>query len=356
MGLPKYVLNWDELTAPLKKELLKLIDDAIKDKYPEINTDNIEADLEAILELLPSDHYEDLKRKIDAFIYKNIVGIQKIEGVYLDIPPLVKSTQHDFKYDKDVYLTGLHVDQNGWKKEDRWRLVINKVHLMKNVATKEVGEHKFFNTFYKVNANTPISFILDNNSGNSREIMLDLEYIEGDEITINPPSTDLPPSGSTILFLDVSGSMWGLCDQMSNLMVTFLQNLSESDTVSVCFVSGIDDKHTKGTYFYEKHDFSNKDKAMEFLGISSNIPKKTGGTYDIVTVKAVLDYNLNKFTNYVFCTDQLLESAPRSDFKTKLISFFTEKQNVYSIPTEPSFIYYWDDVFNNTGLFKPIKI
>lgn len=51
-------------------------------------------------------------------------------------------------------------------------MIINKIGL------KEIGEHKYFNTFYKVNANTPISFILSNNSGNSRQVTVDLEYIE----------------------------------------------------------------------------------------------------------------------------------------------------------------------------------
>lgn len=185
-GLPKYIVNFDELTDPLKLELLRLIGDAIKEQHPELNTNDIEKKLKEISDILPANHYKDIKRKIDAFIYSKIEGIQKIDSVLLDIPPIIKSTQHDFKHTKDVYLTGLHVDQNGWKKEDRYHLSINGVNIIQNATIKEIGEHKYFNTFYKVNANTPISFILENNSGNSRETLIDLEFIEGFEITITP--------------------------------------------------------------------------------------------------------------------------------------------------------------------------
>jgi len=192
-GLPKYIVNWEELTEPLKYELLKLIDDAFKDQYPQINTHDIEAALEAIRDLLPANHYQDLQHKIDQFVYHKVIGIQKAEGSYLDIPPIIKKTQYDFMYDKDVFLTGFHIDQTGWKKEDRYNLIVNKQYLIKNAATKEIGEHKHFNTFFKVNANTPISFVLENNSGNSRETAIDLEYIEGSEITLDPPP---PPPDS----------------------------------------------------------------------------------------------------------------------------------------------------------------
>lgn len=210
MSLPKYVVNWEELTEPLKKQLLKLIVEAFKDKYPQIDTDNIEELLEAMSDLLPAEHYKDLARKIDDFVYKKIEGIQKVEGALLDIPPIIKKTQYDFKYEKDVYLTGFHVDQNGWKKEDRYHLIIDKKYVIKNAATKEIGEHKYFNTYFKVIANTPISFILENNSGNSRETMIDLEYIEGTEITIIPPPPPTPDSPTDEYWMDQITNPWDI--------------------------------------------------------------------------------------------------------------------------------------------------
>lgn len=188
MSLPKYVVNFDELTDKLKKELLGLIDDELRNKYPQLDTNNIEALLEDLKELLPSKQYRGLKNKIDKFIY-NIEGMQKIEGRLLDIPAIRGDYKEIFKFDKDIFLTGLHINQTGWKKEDTYDLEVNKNKIINKAATKEIGEHKYFNTFYKVNANTPISFILDNRSGNSRQVMVDLEYIQGTEITeeIKPP-------------------------------------------------------------------------------------------------------------------------------------------------------------------------
>lgn len=211
-GLPKYVVNWEELTQPLKEELLKIITDALKSKYPQVNAHNLEAILESIEDLLPSNYYQDLQRKIDDFVYKKVEGIQKVYGAYLDIPPIIKETQHDFKFDKDIFITGFHVDQTGWKKEDRYNLIINKQHLIKNAATKEIGEHKYFNTYFKVNANTPISLILENNSGNSREIAVDLEYIEGTTITLNPPP---PPPTQDEYWIDQIPNNWDLAVVMN---------------------------------------------------------------------------------------------------------------------------------------------
>ncbi len=206
-GLPKYVVNFEELTEPLKNELLDIIVGELKYKYPQVNTHCIESIMENIISKLPANQYEDLKKKIYDFVYKKIEGIQKVEGALLDIPPIVKSTKYDFIYEKDVFLTGLHVDQNGWKKEDRYHLEINKKKIIKNAATKEVGEHKHFNTYYKVNANTPISFILENNSGNSRETMIDLEYIEGVETTIIPQP---PPVSDDEYWMDMIKNPWDL--------------------------------------------------------------------------------------------------------------------------------------------------
>lgn len=183
MSLPKYIINFDELTDDLRNKLLELIDDELKSKYPELNTNNIQALLEDIKELLPSMAYEGIKNKIDSLILKNIEGIQKVEGELLDIPPIIQDSNKVFKFDKDVYLTGLHLNQTGWKKQDKYSLIINKNKIISNAATKEIGEHKYFNTFLKVNANTPISFILHNLSGNSRQVALDLEFIEGTEST-----------------------------------------------------------------------------------------------------------------------------------------------------------------------------
>ena len=190
MSLPRYVVNFEELTNDLKKKILELIDDELRGKYPELNTNNIEALLEDLKELLPSTQYNMLKKRIESFIYYNHNGMQKNEGRLLDIPPLIMENKEEFVFDKDVFLTGLHVNQTGWKKEDTYTLEINKEKIIDNATIKEIGEHKYFNTFYKVNANTPISFILNNNSGNSRQTMVDLEYLIGEIATPPEPPID----------------------------------------------------------------------------------------------------------------------------------------------------------------------
>ncbi|RHW63435.1 hypothetical protein DZC34_14110 [Clostridium botulinum] len=192
MSLPKYIINFEELTEDLKNHLLSLIDDNIRTNYPEINTNNIQDLLQQLKGLLPSVQYEGLKKKIDTFIYRKIEGIQKVKGILLDIPAVQNDYKEQFKFDKDVYITGLHFNQTGWKKEDKYSLEINKIKIIDNATTKEIGEHKYFNTFYKVNANTPISFIFHNLSGNSRQIIVDLEYIDGEDsnIPIEPPGIE----------------------------------------------------------------------------------------------------------------------------------------------------------------------
>ena len=189
-GLPKYVVNFDELVDELKQDILSMINDAIRNKYPDLNFNNIESALANIKSMLPTAHYEGLKRAIDSFMYRKVTGDQKIDGAALDVPPIIQTVTHKFMFDHDVYLTGFHFNQTGWKKEDLYSLEINKNRIIDHATIKEIGEHKQFNTFFKVRAKTPIYFLLDNNSGNSRQTMIDLEYI--DSVATTPPP---PPSG-----------------------------------------------------------------------------------------------------------------------------------------------------------------
>lgn len=64
MSLPKYIINFEELTEDLKNHLLSLIDDNIRTNYPEINTNNIQDLLQQLKDLLPSVQYEGLKKKL----------------------------------------------------------------------------------------------------------------------------------------------------------------------------------------------------------------------------------------------------------------------------------------------------
>lgn len=190
--VPRYVINFDELLGNLKDDLAKLVAKELKDHYPQITAGNLEDLLEDIKNRMPSASYKTLSKTINMLINKDaIYGIQKIEGKLLDVPPLIKQNTATFKFDQDVYLTGLHFNQTGWKNNDNFFLCINNTNIINKSYTKEIGEHKYFNKFYYVVAKTPVDFILDNKSGNSRQTLIDLEYIEkGTPPPIPPPEPD----------------------------------------------------------------------------------------------------------------------------------------------------------------------
>ena len=73
MGLPRYVINFDELTDELRRDLIQIIDDAMKDKYPQLDIQEIKALLSEIEDLLPDEKYRGLRNRIEQFIiYKFI--------------------------------------------------------------------------------------------------------------------------------------------------------------------------------------------------------------------------------------------------------------------------------------------
>jgi hypothetical protein len=248
-GLPKYVVNFDELTNAFKSDLLGLINNELKNKYPQLDTHDLESMLEEIRGLLPYELYKNIKTKIDNFVYKHIYGMQKAKGIFLDVPPLIKEIDDSFQFDKDVYLTGLHINQTGWKKEDRYSLEINKNKIINNATTKELGEHKYFNTFFQVLANTPIVFTLDNKSGNSRQTLIDLEYIE----SLDPPLPPLPP---------IDPNAPGVDDIPNDWDIAVVMNWEENSSADIDLHGFIGNNHvyfsnTSIEGFYLNFDFTN---------------------------------------------------------------------------------------------------
>jgi hypothetical protein len=190
-SLPKYIINFDEFVQLLGEDLCDIITEAIKNSYPHITTNNLEALLETIKSILPSEKYKDIVHNIDLIVNNSTIdGVQKVKGIMLDVPPIKQSIEKVFQFDKDVYITGLHFNQTGWKNNDTYDLEASKKRIIDNAMTKEIGEHKYFNTYLSVNANTPIKFTLNNKSGNSRQTMIDLEYIEK---RTPPTPPDNPP-------------------------------------------------------------------------------------------------------------------------------------------------------------------
>ncbi|MCD3254345.1 hypothetical protein [Clostridium botulinum] len=207
MGLAKYILNFDELTLGLKNDLINLITRLLRDGYKNIRMIDVEKLLKEIDELLPTTKYKAINDKIVEYIMYKYDAKQKDEGLLLDIPPIQNHFIHKFRFDNNIYLTGISLNETGWKKNDRFDLVVNEENLISNATIKEIGEHKYFNTYYKVNANSPISFIYKNNSGNNKKVLFNLEYLEGDKVKFEtdsniPTIDDIPNDWDFAVQLD----------------------------------------------------------------------------------------------------------------------------------------------------------
>lgn len=357
MSLPKLWLNSDEFLGIFKSGLEPYLFKALDDKL-DIFKNSCDL-MNQIYDLLPEEKFKDIARKIDDIVFGlRYKGEPHVDGIRSEVPPLKIDYDTIWKPPSKICLTGIQLELTGWKPYDLYSLLVkhnsNTRGLINQVPFKESGEHKILPTAYPygINRSFPylgpedeVIFRVHNKSGNSRQLYWDVEYL-----TLG----NLPPSGSTILFLDVSGSMYGILEDMSNLMMGFLQNLYGTDPVTICFVSGINGKYTRGSYFFSRKNFANKYKAIEYLSMLSNIPHQLGGSYDIVTIKSVLDYNLNQFDNYIFCTDQALESSPDINFKEKLQKFFNQNKEVFSIPVDSDDEIYWNQEYQELKLFKPI--
>lgn len=163
MGLPHYIINFDELN------------DMIGDKI-NINavgkTDN--------LENLLNNYFEQLKDLLKQFL--NLKFVQKAVGVHSYIPALNFDYEITHTFDRNVILTGITYSQTGWKVIDCWDLYIDDKLLFDSIFTKELGEHKVFNSLYPVKANSKIKIVYHNNSGNSKQVWYDINYYDTSEI------------------------------------------------------------------------------------------------------------------------------------------------------------------------------
>ena len=139
MGLPSYVVNFDEIFG--------LLEDALKDVVVRGISD--------------------------------IKGTQKVRGFAESIPPLqgvFKVLEHTFS--EDSVLTGITYSQSAWKGEDFWELWVGDDRVFETVYTKELGEQKHWEVVHPVEAGKTVRLLLNNESGNSRDVWVDLEYVE----------------------------------------------------------------------------------------------------------------------------------------------------------------------------------
>jgi len=186
MGLPSYVVNFDELSDLIKEYLQNGIDVDIGSLT--FNT----AALESIL--------SDIKTKIQGVDYNNLIdaltalgakldalngnlgvsGTQKIYGEMLELTPMDGQLQYEIIFTAPAKgrITGVTYSLSTWNYEDSWDLYVDSTKLFSNVRTKEYGEHKNFNVFYEINAGQNIKFIFNNISESSRIIWVDFGILE----------------------------------------------------------------------------------------------------------------------------------------------------------------------------------
>ena len=138
MSLASYIVNWDELFDDLK-ELLK-------DKTCSI---------------------------------RDIKGKQRIKGFAESIPAIDGAFRVvEQMWDNDIILTGVTFSQSAWKGEDYWSLWVDDDKIFDTVYTKEIGDQKHWELIHIIKAEQKVKFLLHNVSGNSRNVWVDLEWIE----------------------------------------------------------------------------------------------------------------------------------------------------------------------------------
>lgn len=172
MGMPKYIINFDELA--------KLLGDGIN-----LNIKGTTNDLEKLL----TDYFDKLLDILKQFL--KLKYAQYSIGLHSYIPALQFDFELEHSFDEDVTITGITYSQTGWKVMDCWDLYIDGKLLFNGIFTKELGEHKSFNAFYPVKANKVIKIVHHNNSGNSKQLWFDIDYFKG---AIELPPIPDPPN------------------------------------------------------------------------------------------------------------------------------------------------------------------
>jgi hypothetical protein len=162
MSLPSYIINWEELLAILGDKL-------------QIDINDIDlGDLENYLGEQFGIIIDLLKQILDLLKDK---GVQRIHSISNHIPAVVAPFKFTTTFKEDVLITGITYSQSAWKYQDSWDLEVDGNVLFEEVGTKEIGESKVMNVFYYVPAGKPINIIFHNDSGNSRLVWFDVEYI-----------------------------------------------------------------------------------------------------------------------------------------------------------------------------------
>ena len=186
MGLPSYVVNFDELSDLIKGYLQNGIDVDIGSLT--FSTAEIERLLNEIGQKIQGVDYTNLIAALNALGAKldalngnmGISGTQKIYGEMLELNPINGQTQYEIVLTAPTKgrITGITYSLSTWNYEDSWDLYVGSTKLFSNVRTKEYGEHKHFNVYYPINGGQQIRFVYNNTSGSSRIVWVDFNVLE----------------------------------------------------------------------------------------------------------------------------------------------------------------------------------
>ena len=124
----------------------------------------------------------DLNDKLDGKTYRSlrdIKGKQRIKGFAESIPALEGTFRiAEMTWDKNIILTGATFSQSAWKGEDYWSFWVDDDMLFDEIYTKEIGDQKHWELIHVVKAGETAKFLIHNISGNSRNVWVDLEWVE----------------------------------------------------------------------------------------------------------------------------------------------------------------------------------
>jgi len=226
MGLASYIINFDELkpiildainNSTIKTSVDNVVLDntsvtidtskiegimnnmltSIKDGKDistaiKTSTDNI-ADLLSIHDTTVNTGIGTLKTSIEAILTNAIstynlledirtqispAGTQMIVGKKIDLPAIKQPYSLTFVFTKDILISGISMSQTAWTTSDNWNLNVGSFPIFTNIYTKNRGEHKHFERYYPVPANTTITFVYNNDSATNKTVWVDFEYIE----------------------------------------------------------------------------------------------------------------------------------------------------------------------------------
>lgn len=178
----KRIINVDDISDELRDKINKLVENPnidevhinakIKEKLEEINNK-----IKSIIDLkyIINNEKKYLKILQEAI---SVNGDFFIEGKMINIPAIKGDYTITFNYDTAIYISGVIISMTGWKKEDTWDLDVDKTIILNGLFIKEIGEEYLFRSLKLVNVNKDINIVFHNNSGNSRQILCDLEYIK----------------------------------------------------------------------------------------------------------------------------------------------------------------------------------